>query len=378
MNAYHHIRYARAARFEEPELMPFEEPENDDSVVVAFPQNRHRMGFTMGDGEQLAMSEDCHFMSIYTPSREGKYPVLVWIHGGAYMTGCGEEAAYDGSALAEEGDIVVVTVSYRLGVFGYLYNPQGEPQNLGLKDQMAALRWVHENIAHFGGNPQQVTLAGQSAGGHSVASLISYCREPFFRKAIIQSTPLGFGFGKKYFSKQYHDFLQLIGKPVGEATVAEMLLAQKSLLESSGKAMAFSPYVPALGKNVAVLSLEKVLVTWQKDDAAPFVAMRLKHERTFGGIIDRLATYLSTSLVFKIGNRRYASWLGRNGIEVCLHEFGWRPKGSRYGACHCLEIALLFGSWERWKGVGMLGDIDETEWRRRSMQLRRKWLEFIR
>lgn len=137
---------------------------------------------------------------------------------------------------------------------------------------MAALRWVHENIAHFGGNPQQVTLAGQSAGGHSVASLISYCREPFFRKAIIQSAPLGFGFSKKYLSKQYHDLLQLIGKPVAEATVPEMLLAQKNLMESSGKAMGFSPYVPALGKEVAVPSLEKVLITWQKDDTSPFVA----------------------------------------------------------------------------------------------------------
>lgn len=75
--------------------MPFEEPKNEDPVVVAFPQNQHRLDFIMGDGEQLTKSEDCHFLSIYTPSRAGQYPVLVWIHGGAYMTGSGEEAAYD-------------------------------------------------------------------------------------------------------------------------------------------------------------------------------------------------------------------------------------------------------------------------------------------
>ena len=133
MLTYHHIRYAKAARFGEPQIAPYEEPTHKDFGVVACPQNRHRMGFVMGDGEPLTLSEDCHFLSIYTPSREGKRPVLVWIHGGAYMTGSGEESAYDGSALAEEADIVVVTVSYRLGVFGYLYNPQGKPQILGSK-----------------------------------------------------------------------------------------------------------------------------------------------------------------------------------------------------------------------------------------------------
>ena len=150
----------------------------------------------MGDGEQTIQNEDCHFLSICTPSRVGSRPVLVWIHGGAYIAGCGEESAYDGTALAQEGDIVVVSVTYRLGVFGYLYNPDGVPQNLGLKDQITALRWVHENIYHFGGDPNYITLAGHSAGGHSVVSLISYCKEPYFCKAIIQSAPLGFQFGE--------------------------------------------------------------------------------------------------------------------------------------------------------------------------------------
>lgn len=378
MLTYHHIRYAKATRFGEPQITPFEEPQGEDFGVVACPQNRHRMGFVMGDGEPLTLSEDCHFLSIYTPSREGKRPVLVWIHGGAYMTSSGEESAYDGSALAEEGDIVVVTVSYRLGVFGYLYNPQGEPQNLGLKDQLTALRWVHENISRFGGDPEQTTLAGQSAGGHSVAALIAYCREPLFRKAIIQSAPLGFGFSKKYLAGQYHDFVQLLGKPIAEATTEELLHAQKSLVKASGKAMCFSPYVPLIDKEIATPSLEKVLIIWQKDDASPFVAMRLGHEESFGGVIDRLATKVSTSVVFKNGSRKYASHLKQHGIEACLHELSWRPEGSRFGACHCLELSLLFGTYERWRGVGMLGNLDETEWYERSQALRRQWLEFIK
>lgn len=378
MQIYHHIRYAKAERFEEPELMPFDESLLDDPTVVSCPQNKFRLGFIMGDGEQTTQDEDCHFLSIFTPSRYGNRPVLVWIHGGAYIAGSGGESAYDSAALAEEGDIVVVSVTYRLGVFGYLYNPDGTPQNLGLKDQMTALKWVHENISRFGGDPDQVTLAGQSAGGHSVASLISYCKEPYFHKAIIQSAPLGFQFGEKFLKKQYHEFLLLLGKPVAEATTAEMLVTQKRLMEASGKSMCFSPYVPSLGKEVASPSLEKVIITWQKDDTSPFVAMRLKHEKTFGGFLDRLMTKISTWFVFKTMNRRYASFLKQNGIEFHTHELSWRPDGNRFGACHCLELSLLFGSWERWKGAGMLGQTDEAEWKKRSQELRKQWLAFIK
>ena len=347
MRNYHHIRYAKASRFGEPELMPFDESMLDDSIVVSCPQNKFRLDFIMGEGEETIQDEDCHFLSICTPSMEGNRPVLVWIHGGAYIAGCGEEAAYDATALAEEGDIVVVSITYRLGVFGYLYNPDGAPRNLGLKDQMTALKWVHENISRFGGDPHRVTLAGQSAGGHSVAALISCCKEPFFHKAIIQSAPLGFQFEEKFLKKQYKDFLRMIGKPVAEATTEEMLIAQKQLIQACGKSMCFSPYVTSLGKRTACPSLDKVLITWQKDDTSPFVAMRLKHENGFGGPIDRLATGFSTWIVFKTMNRRYASFLKRNDIEVQMRELDWHPEGSRFGACHCLALSLLFGSWDR-------------------------------
>ena len=157
-----------------------------------------------------------------------------------------------------------------------------------------------------------------------------------------------------------------------------MLIAQKRLMEASGKSMCFSPYVPALGKGIACPSLERVLITWQKDDTSPFVAMRLKHEKTFGGFLDRLMTKISTWFVFKTMNRRYALFLKRNDIEVHMHELSWRPEGSKFGACHCLELSLLFGSWERWKGTGMLGQTDETEWKKHSQELRKQWLQFIK
>ena len=378
MPVFHHIRYAWSVRFGEPELAAFEEPSAAPDIPSSCPQNKFRLDYIMGNGERTVQDEDCHFLSIYTPSCEGRRPVLVWIHGGAYIAGSGEESAYDGSALSGEGDIVVVTITYRLGVFGYLYNPEGTPQNLGLKDQLTALRWVHVNISRFGGDPDRVTLAGQSAGGHSVAALISVCQEPLFKKVIIQSAPLGGQFGEHYLEKQYRDFVRLLGKPVSEASTDDMLSAQTRLIAASGRTMCFSPFVPQLGKQIAVPSLEKALVTWQRDDTSPFVAMRLNREERFGGVFDGLVTRLSSWIVFKRCGRRYASFLRDRGVSVQTKEFDWRPDGSTFGACHCLELPFLFGPWERWKDAGILRNISKKEWEERGRMLRRQWLDFIR
>ena len=115
---------------------------------------------------------------------------MVWLHGGAYVSGGGEAQRYDADELARRGRVVVVRVSYRLGVFGYL-SPSGV-DNLGLRDQILALRWVHDNIGAFGGDPDRVTVFGQSAGADSVLSLM-LCGQStgLFQRAIMQSAPLG-------------------------------------------------------------------------------------------------------------------------------------------------------------------------------------------
>jgi carboxylesterase type B len=140
------------------------------------------------------MSEDCLYLNIWTPSlkfnKNHKRPVMVWIHGGAFQYGGISVDENDGSALALAGDVVVVTMNYRISAFGFLNanNPQNGPNNVGLLDQRAALEWVHNNIKQFGGDPQQVTLFGESAGGHSVGlHMISPGSQPFFKRAIMQS-----------------------------------------------------------------------------------------------------------------------------------------------------------------------------------------------
>lgn len=142
-----------------------------------------------GDGP--GTSEDCLYLNVYAPERRTQrpLPVLFWIHGGGFMSGSGD--LYDGSLLARTNNIVVVTINYRLGVFGFLDLPGLSARgagNYGLLDQVAALRWTQRNIAAFGGDPGRVTLSGESAGGQSVCSLLaSPPARGLFDRAIIQS-----------------------------------------------------------------------------------------------------------------------------------------------------------------------------------------------
>jgi para-nitrobenzyl esterase len=140
--------------------------------------------------------EDCLSLNVWTPpvdaSGAEKLPVMVWIHGGAFING--SAGTYDARWLASRGDMIVVTVNYRLGAMGFLAHPAlgpaGDVGNYGLADQQAALRWVRDNIANFGGDPGKVTLAGESAGGMSVCDhLVAPESAGLFRAAIIQSAP---------------------------------------------------------------------------------------------------------------------------------------------------------------------------------------------
>ncbi|WP_239153998.1 carboxylesterase/lipase family protein [Amycolatopsis sp. FDAARGOS 1241] len=142
-------------------------------------------------GTGAGTSEDCLYLNVWTPpAPAAKKPVLVWIHGGAFLDGSGDR--YDARRLAARGDVVVVTINYRLGTLGFLADPSlgAQPGNYGFLDQQQALRWVHDNIAAFGGDPGAVTIAGESAGGMSVCDhLVAPGSRGLFRAAVIQSAP---------------------------------------------------------------------------------------------------------------------------------------------------------------------------------------------
>lgn len=193
-------------RWKEPRPVP---SWNDTRVCNKFPpspiQNKP-VPFMMWTEEFITppepLDEDCLYLNVWTSAKSDreKQPVLVWIHGGGFVSGSGACAVYDGEALAKQG-IVYVSINYRLGVFGFLAHPDLTKEskhqasgNYALMDQIAALRWVRDNIARFGGDPDKVTIAGQSAGSFSVQGLVaSPLAKGLFRGAIAQS---GASFGR--------------------------------------------------------------------------------------------------------------------------------------------------------------------------------------
>jgi para-nitrobenzyl esterase len=187
------IPYAEAERFASPRpSRPWASPRDATRPARQCPQQSGRKVLPeMADGPDFG--EDCLALNVYVPTggTPGAKPVLVWIHGGAFLAGSANP--YRGEKLAREGDIVVVTINYRVGVFGFVNF--GEvlglptiPSNLGLRDQIAALEWVRDNIAAFGGDPTRVTICGQSAGSMSVSLLMLSPRaRGLFHGAIMQS-----------------------------------------------------------------------------------------------------------------------------------------------------------------------------------------------
>jgi para-nitrobenzyl esterase len=142
-----------------------------------------------------ATGEDCLYLDVYTPATEGARPVMLWIHGGGFTHGTGSEPLYDGGHLAERGDVVVVAIHYRLAALGYADlvahggAEWGAVANPGQLDQVAALEWVRDHIERFGGDPGNVTIFGQSAGGGAVATLLTMpSARGLFRRAVIQSS----------------------------------------------------------------------------------------------------------------------------------------------------------------------------------------------
>ena len=147
--------------------------------------------------DEAKMSEDCLYLNVFAPPGAEKTPVMVWIHGGSLINGAASDEGYDGERLAARG-VIVVTINYRLGVFGYFSHPELSREsahhasgNYGTLDQIAALQWVKRNIEAFGGDPSRVTIIGQSAGALSVAHLMtSPLAAGLFQSAVAESVYL--------------------------------------------------------------------------------------------------------------------------------------------------------------------------------------------
>jgi para-nitrobenzyl esterase len=176
-----------ASRMRPPQPVPAWDGERDATVYgPTVPKGDYPPQYAPLFPEVVIPGEDCLNLNVWTPDLSGSLPVLVWIHGGSFMNGSGSVAEYSGAGFARDG-VVCVTINYRLSAEGFLFLGDGIA-NLGLLDQLAALRWVQDNISAFGGDPARVTVAGESAGAMSVTTLLSMpLAEGLFAQAITQS-----------------------------------------------------------------------------------------------------------------------------------------------------------------------------------------------
>lgn len=369
MKTYPSIRYARARRY----AMPVPEDAAEEAPLAVCPQRESRLGGVHGPSDPgNPMSEDCLRMTIHTPDPDGCNPVMVWLPGGAFVTGCGEFARYDGSRLCEEGGIVVVRISYRVGMLGYT-NENGV--NLSIEDQICALEWVRDHIRSFGGDPSRVTVCGQSAGAYSIACIVARGRTDLMRAAILFSAPLALKATAADADRLRGMMRQALSASNGpESTDAlthaswqQLIEAQEQVMGKLAKPMPFcpvnEPVFPCRGQQIK--GLERVLLTCQSNDAQPFVSTRW---------MSRAMTWL----VFRRPMRRYAAALRRAGVQVSTRVFRWHPENGEIGACHTMEVPFLLGNWDCWKDANMLTGLSRAEYETRGMEFRKEISDFVK
>src|SRR5258708_6191531 len=265
-------------------------------------------------------SEDCLYLNVWAPRPDGKKrPVMVWVHGGALLNGSGSQSDYDGTRFAEQGDVILVTINYRLGVLGFLYLAElaGEAYasagNCGLLGQIAAFQWVRENISAFWGDPHTITPLGFSAGAISIALLLGMpAARGLFQRAILES-PLGNEMPNTGAANQKaRMLLEILGLEISQiASLStmplEQLLAAQAHLLTDGRLGAIQPVLD--GENLLETPLQALARGAAKDVALPIGTNR-DEARLFTETItgEKRASPLPSTLV--------PSVLGTNGLKI--------------------------------------------------------------
>lgn len=400
---YRNIPYAQAARFETPQPSAAWEGVRDASRHgPVCPQLMSPITGVMGRPSAAEQNEACLTLSVSTPATPAApRPVMVWLHGGAYIVGAGSYEWYRADALVEAGDVIVVTLNYRIGVFGYLHMPGVSTANLGMLDQLAALRWVRDNIAAFGGDPQQVTVFGESAGGHSIIALMaSDAAGDLFRRAIVQSPHLGVGFTSQSRAARVAKSLTrwLDGRDPRTATPEELLAAQvKMQMELAGPGGLNS--VPPYGPIAGLAPLEHVsdvdpcraqlhadvdlLIGCTSEEMRAYfdlnpriVALRQLPRvgaRAYNGLVRALTERIFARPVERIADARAKA----GTTKVFVYRFEWAPNDAPHGSCHAIDLPFTFGS-EAWKDAPMLGSTPWDEVLALGRQLRTAWTSFAK
>ncbi|WP_066287859.1 carboxylesterase family protein [Arthrobacter sp. B6] len=395
------IPYATARRFQPPVSAPeWTTAFAATSPAPACPQGPvpfldDILGTRYGE---LPGSEDCQNLSITMPADIGageQLPVMVWIHGGSYTTGSGDLAIFDPAVLVAENRVVVVSVTYRLGLFGFLATHTGRPGNLGLLDQLEALRWVQRNIAAFGGDPGRVTAFGQSAGGDAIAHLMASPEAPsLFQRAIIQSAPLGISRGR---AKMNHAMGIAAGAVTEDTPAMDVVAVEDRVSQVARKygLMAGMPFGTQYGHaplppeaeieaawNATAPEIE-VLIGHTADEARLFLprsplVSRLGSVRGIGGAAVIAINWAVTEAVYGRAARKFARRHARAGGKAHRYVLTWGAPGNYYRAAHTVDLPLLFGNQRIWAAAGLLAGATWDETNSVGRELRSLWAAFAR
>ncbi|NAZ86937.1 carboxylesterase family protein [Kineococcus sp. T90] len=387
------VVYARAERFRAPvPLTAADGAVQDPRPAVACPQLPDPAEAQLGRPYAgVEHDEACHRLAITVPAGAGPgddLPVMVWVHGGSYVTGGGDLPVYDPALLVAEHRVVVVSVTYRLGLLGYLASADGRRHaNLGLLDQLAALRWVRANIAAFGGDPAAVTVFGESAGGDAVAHLLAADgARGLFRRAVVQSAPLGL---RRRRDRLRAAMDRAAGSLGADAPLERVLAAQRAAESAAGRfgLRGAMPFGTQYG-HAPLPAEEEVEERWRAAARHVDVLVGTTAEETsfFADgvplmgrpVLRRAGVAATTEAVFARPARRLARLLAAAGGTAAEYRVLWRPPGSRLGATHTVELPLLFEDPVAWRGALVLGAADAAEVHRAGVLVRAAWARFAR
>lgn len=424
-----------ARRFQPPQPSPGFRRLAATAPGPAPPQLPDPLSARLGLDFPGAMHEDCLQLNVFTPAADGgRRPVLVWLHGGAFASGCGAAPAYAGHRIAARGDVVVVTLNYRVGALGFLHLgprvPGAGGPNLGLLDQIAALRWVRAEIAAFGGDPHRVTLFGESAGaGSGVALLAMPAARGLFSRAILQSPAPEGMLEADEASRRAGDFLDHLGLPTAslerlqQLPVETLLDAQRACMASGPHrtGMFFAPVVDgetlperplaAIARGAA-RAIELVIGTTEEEMRlyatipgmgevpeellVPMVASRLGGDPAAREKIARAALCLyrdelgdpsprdlffalETDLSLRLPSIRLAEAQSAFQPRSWMYLFRWRSpasdgQGGRLGACHALDLPFTFGRLDGGRSLAFAAG-DDAATARRARVLSERWID---
>jgi len=395
------------------------------------PQEIHsRPSFAASWASDTPMSEDCLVLNIWTPALRDhhKRPVMVWFHGGGFSTGSGSSPVYDGTNLARKGDVVVVTVNHRLNIFGHLYLTRvggaefAESGTLGVLDLVAALRWVHTNIAEFGGDPANVTIFGQSGGGAKVSVLMGMPQtRGLFHRAIVQSGSHLDGLTTDEANANALAFLRAADVPANDLarlqklSMEQLLTALRKTMRAQSTPISFSPVVdgkflpkapwipdgPTESASVPMLigsTKTETTALIGADDPSVFslddASLRKKLatliptneiERVIAGYQKSMPGGTSSDLFFAISSARRVrqqAWVqaerkaAQNAGPVWLYELDWQTPvdDGKWQSPHSLDLAFMFDNVA--KSQSMVGGGDGP--RSLAEQMSTAWLAFAR